>query len=234
MTASLQLSLCETDGRVQAIEAAIDQVLLVGYSGRDRAAVLEHIHELELLGVRPPERVPTIYPVRSELLTTESRLVLDTAETSGEAEFFFLGSAYGWLVGVGSDHTDRRCEAIDVAASKSRCGKVLSREVWRLSALEAHWDRLELRAWTTDAGGRRPYQQGRLETLLPVPQLIAEVERSGFATERRLIFGGTLPTLGGFAFGSHFEVELLDPVLQRQLRCAYSVVVRSPQGGAGS
>jgi hypothetical protein len=30
--------------------------------------------------------------------------------------------------------------------------------------------------------------------------------------------------MGGFAFGSHFEVELLDPVLERCLRCAYEVV----------
>jgi hypothetical protein len=129
---------------------------------------------------------------------------------------------------VGSDHTDRRCEAVDVVASKSRCGKVLSRDVWRLAALEGHWDALELRAWTTDESGRHLYQQGRLDTLMPVPQLTAEVEKEGFATERGLIFGGTLPTVGGFAFGSHFEVELRDPVLDRQLGCAYSVVVSSP------
>jgi len=232
MTSRLQLSIRETDGRIQAIDLAVDQVLLVGYSGRDRDAVREHIRELELLGVRPPERVPAIYTVAPELLTTASRLPVDSPETSGEAEFVLLDSADGWLVGVGSDHTDRRCEAIDVAASKSRCGKVLSHDLWRLAAVEAHWDALELRAWTTDGSGRRLYQDSRLETLLTVPQLTALVEQRGFATERGLIFGGTLPTIGGFVFGSHFEVELRDPVLDRQLGCAYRVVVSSTGPGA--
>jgi hypothetical protein len=43
-------------------------------------------------------------------------------------------------------------------------------------------------------------------------------------TSGAMIFGGTLPTIGGFAFGSHFEVELFDPVLERRLRCGYDVV----------
>jgi hypothetical protein len=77
MTVSLRLSISETDGRVLEIDVAVDQVLLVGYSGRYRDAVLAHIRELELLGVRPPERVPAIYVVAPELLTTASRLLVD-------------------------------------------------------------------------------------------------------------------------------------------------------------
>jgi len=129
---------------------------------------------------------------------------------------------------VGSDHTDRHLEAIDIAASKARCGKVISRQVWRLSAVEAHWDVLELRAWTTSTDGRVLYQSGRLDAILPVPALLSEVERAGFVTGGRLIFGGTLPTLGGFVYGSRFEVELRDPVLRRELRCEYDVVVEMP------
>lgn len=67
-------------------------------------------------------------------------------------------------------------------------------------------------------------QEGRLDALLEPVQLLAEVERGGLDAARGLVFGGTLPTMGGFAFGSHFEVELLDPVLERCLRCAYEVV----------
>jgi hypothetical protein len=124
---------------------------------------------------------------------------------------------------VGSDHTDRVRETVDVAESKALCGKVMSYEVWPLSTLEPHWDRLELRAWTTDVRGRRLYQEGCLDTLLRPAQLLAEIEREGMDTDRRLVFSGTLPTLGGLAYASRFEVELRDPVLQRRLCCAYEV-----------
>jgi hypothetical protein len=222
---TLPLVLCEADGTSAPIDVAFDEVILVGYTGRDRAAVLDHIRELETLGVAPPERVPAIYTVAADLITTAARLAVRTPETSGEAEFFILHSPLGLLVGAGSDHTDRKHEAIDVAASKALCGKVISRQVWRLSALAAHWDALELRAWTTDSAGRHLYQSGRLDALLGVPDLLAEVDAAGIAAAHKLIFGGTLPTIGGFRFGQRFEVELRDPVLDRTLRCAYDVVL---------
>ena len=104
----------ETDGQVTDVKVPIERVILVGYSGRDRAAVLEHIRELETLGVAPPERVPAIYPVAPELVTTGTRLAVDAPRTSGEAEFVIVPSAAGYLVGVGSDHTDStsRCRPI--------------------------------------------------------------------------------------------------------------------------
>ena len=231
MTCHLRLRLCETDRPGLPVEVPIDEVILVGYSGRDRAAVEAHIRELELLGVAPPPRVPAIYTVPPELVTTGSRLVVNGRATSGEAEFVLVRSPHGVLVGVGSDHTDRAREAIDVAESKALCGKVMSYEVWPLHALESHWDRLELRAWTTDGSGRRLYQEGRLDSLLAPDHLFEEVERAGAIStttpSRGLIFSGTLPTLGGFAFGSQFEVELWDPVLERHLRCAYHIVMHA-------
>ena len=215
----------ETDGRSVPVEVPIDQVILAGYSGRDRDVVQAHIRELERLGVAPPARVPAIYTVSPELLTTSARLVVGGATTSGEAEFVLVPSPHGVLVGVGSDHTDRAHEAIDVAASKARCGKVMSAEVWPLHALEAHWDRLELRAWTTDGHTRRLYQEGPLASLLAPASLLQEVAQAGLPTTAgALIFGGTLPTLGDFTYGRRFEAELRDPVLGRRLHCAYDVV----------
>lgn len=219
-----RVELCEVDGTSVPLELAYDEVVLVGYTGRDRNAVLEHIRELETLGVAPPERVPAIYRVAADLVTLEARLSVRGSSTSGEAEFFVFHSPLGVMIGAGSDHTDREHEAIDVAASKALCGKVISSEVWRLSAVAAHWDQLELRAWSTGAAGRQLYQSGRLETLLDVPDLLAEVESVGIAAAGKLIFGGTLPTIGGFQFGQRFEVELHDPVLHRTLRCAYDVL----------
>jgi hypothetical protein len=219
------VELCEANGTSVPLQLAFDEVILVGYTGRDRTAVLEHIRELETLGVAPPDRVPAIYRVAADLVTSDSRLTVSGPSTSGEAEFFVLHSPFGVLIGVGSDHTDREHEAIDVAASKALCGKVISRQVWRFSDVAAHWDQLELRAWTTDDAGRELYQSGSLGTLLGVPDLLAEVAAAGIVVDQKLIFGGTLPTIGGFTFGQRFEVELHDPVLERTLRCAYDVVL---------
>jgi hypothetical protein len=234
LAASLRVVLNEIDGRSMPIDVHFDQVVLVGYSGRDRGAVEAHIRELQHLGVARPSRVPALYTVAPSLVSVDESLVVAHAETSGEAEFVLLHSESGVLVGVGSDHTDRAHEAIDVAESKMRCGKLLSRDVWLLRTLEPHWDRLELRAWTTDQHSRRLYQEGLLGTLLTPSQLLAEVQGAGLATGQALIFSGTLPTIGGFAFGGRFEVELYDPVLDRRLACAYSVTVRASAPGPPS
>jgi len=224
---TLRLEVCERDGTSVAVAAPIEEVLLLGYTGRDRSVVLEHIHELEALGVAPPDRVPALYVVPPELVTHDARLQVRSAETSGEAEFFVVDTPAGVLVGVGSDHTDRGHERIDIAASKALCGKVIGQQVWRLADVEDHWDSLELRAWSTDAGGRRLYQSGRLEALLTVSAMVAEVEAAGFTRQRSLIFSGTLPTQGGLAYGRRFEVELRDPVLDRALRRGYDIDVIS-------
>jgi hypothetical protein len=222
---TVDLSVSEADGQSTPVVLPIDQVILVGYTGRDRSAVLAHIHELEEMGVAPPPSVPAIYEVSPGLVTTAPRLVVRSPATSGEAEFYVLQTALGVLIGVGSDHTDRQHEAIDIAESKGLCGKVISHDVWRLADVEAHWDSLELRAWSTHQGQRQVYQSGRLATLMRVPDLLAEVARVRLATERALIFGGTLPTTDGFVYASRFEVELRDPALNRTLGIAYDISV---------
>jgi len=207
------------------VSLPIDEVLLAGYTGRDRASVLEHIHELESLGVAPPPRVPMVYVVDPGLLTTDDRIVVRSSRTSGEVEFFLIPTSDGLLVGLGSDHTDREHEAIDVAASKSLCPKVISREVWRLADVADHWDDLEIGAWATVDGKRRVYQEGTLASFLRVDDLLDEVRGAGHkALERRLIFGGTLAVSGGFAYADRFECRLRDPVLERALSLRYVVV----------
>src|SRR5437588_13011976 len=64
----LDLTIAERAGEVTALSIDVEQVLLSGYTGRDRAHVLEHIQELERLGIAPPPRVPMVYEVPAELL----------------------------------------------------------------------------------------------------------------------------------------------------------------------
>jgi hypothetical protein len=221
----LQLLVVGADGSQERVGVSVRQVLLAGYTGRDRTGVLEHIRELEDLGVRPPERIPMIYDVPPSLVGADERLLASSDQTSGEVEFYLVHGPDGLLVGVGSDHTDRKVEADDVAASKSLCAKVISPDVWRLQDVQDHWDQLEIRAWASKDGQRQLYQDGRLDALLPVEDILAELNQAGYADLRHtLVFGGTIPTLGGFIFSTRFEAELRDPVLQRSLHCAYDVV----------
>jgi hypothetical protein len=229
----LTLTLSTPDDHTRRVSVAIGQVLLAGYTGRDRARVTEHIRELAALGVAPPQRVPAVYVVEPELLTTATEAVVHGSHTSGEAEFYLVPTSRRLLVGAGSDHTDRAHEAVDVEQSKALCPKPISRTVWRYEDVRGHWDDLQLRSWVSDAEGRRLYQEGRLEALLPVDDLFAELAAAGYPPhQQRIIFGGTLPTTGGLVYGHRFEVELFDPVLDRRLGCAYDVA-RAPGAAPG-
>jgi hypothetical protein len=180
---------------------------------------MEHIEELEKLGVAPPERVPMVYVVEPALLTTGSDIKVNGDETSGEVEFYLIPTSEGLLVGVGSDHTDRRQEAIDVAHSKTLCPKVISSNVWRYADLKDHWDSLQL---SSNAGGR-PYQKGSLDSFLAPEAILAEVDAAGHNPDGCVVFGGTLPLLDGFKYAKHFDGELNDPVLGRALKIAYQI-----------
>jgi len=231
MSHQLDLNIAELDGRTVPATFTIDEVLLAGYTGRDRAKILQHIHELETLGVAPPPRIPMVFVVDPDLLTTHPHIGVSEQQTSGEAEFYLLQSDDGLLVGVGSDHTDRKHEAIDVAESKGRCPKVLSAWVWRYADVQDHWDQLQLRAWVTDADGRRLYQSGQLSEFLAIDELLAELRATGHADMlHRIVFGGTLPLIGSFAFSHIFEAELRDDVLDRRLDCGYEIRLSSLQG----
>lgn len=217
----------ERPGQALKYEAlSIGQVLIAGYTGRDRQLVMEHIAELELLGVAPPGRIPTIFVVPPAVVSSEPRIAVSGPKTSGEAEFCLFVHEGRVLVGVGSDHTDRQHETVDVTESKAMCPKPVSSTVWDLADVEDHWDVLELRSWITDQRGRRIYQDGKVDSMMTVPDLLAALRDAGYADlNDRLVFGGTLPTAEGFVFGTRFEVELRDPVLNRTLSHGYDIVL---------
>lgn len=228
---SLALEIQYRDGQTNTIEVGVSQLLLAGYTGRDRAAVHAHIGELEALGVAPPSRIPSVFVVDPALVGVIQKLKASGPETSGEVEVVLLQSAIGLLVGVGSDHTDRAHEAIDVDESKGMCAKPISRHVWRYEDVASHWDHLELRSWTTAGSERVLYQEGSLAAFLTVETLISELAAAGYPDlNRTVVFGGTLPCIDGLSCGERFDIELRDPVLGRALSWAYNVVLANPDG----
>ena len=134
----------------------------------------------------------------------------------------------GWqgriFVGTGSDHTDRKVETYSVTVSKQMCEKVMAPILWELEDVAAHWDRMILRAHAWIGGKRVLYQEGTLDHMLPVEELI----RRGFGGKRFpdgcAMFGGTFAAIGGIRPASRFEFELEDPVLKRSIRHGYDVM----------
>jgi hypothetical protein len=82
-----------------------------------------------------------------------------------------------------------------------------------------------LRSWAWIDGARVLYQEGTLDAMLPVKELIARGFGGASLPDGCAMFGGTFAAKGGIRPASRFEYELEDPVLKRSIRHAYDVVV---------
>jgi hypothetical protein len=197
-----------------------------GYVGRNQQEVRFHIEELKRLGVPGPISTPTLYPMASRIISQEDSIEVYGVQTSGEAEFVLLVQKEKEIyVAAGSDHTDRKLEAVGIAVSKNICPNIISRQVWSFDTILPHWDTIVLRSWVTRGGGRSLYQEETLAAIMHPRDLLDFVRsRMEGSLEDLAIFSGTIGTLGGnLVFGDFFEVELHDPVLKDTLRLSYRV-----------
>ena len=128
------------------------------------------------------------------------------------------------FVGVGSDHTDRKAETYGVTVSKQMCDKPVASVLWELEDVAGHWDQMILRSHAVIGGTRVLYQEGTLENLLPVEELIHRGFGSGGLPDGCAMFGGTFAAKGGIRPASRCDFELVDPVLKRSIRHAYDVI----------
>lgn len=203
--------------------AAIDRLIVAGWTGRDLDAVEQHIAELAAVGVRRPSTVPCFYRLGANLLTHAPAIDVAGCHSSGEVEVVLISLADGLHVGVGSDHTDRRVETYGVTVSKQMCPKPVSRELWAFRDIESHWDDLVLRSWVTRQGTRELYQEGPVTRMLAADDLIGRyLGRRGALPVGTAMYCGTLTVNGAISGGDRFEIELEDPRLKRTLHHAYA------------
>lgn len=205
------------------VRVDIDHLIIAGWAGRDSAAVEHHIAELEALGVRRPTRIPCFYRVAASLLNPAPSIQVPGNHSSGETEIVLIPSAEGLLVGLGSDHTDRKVEAFDVTVSKQMCDKPIASTAWRFAEVEGHWDQLVMRTWRNRDGVRALYQDGPVTSLLAPATLLAKLDDSAALPAGTAMFCGTQPVIGELGYGESFEMELFDPVLGRSLSHTYRV-----------
>ncbi|MFP1732747.1 DUF2848 domain-containing protein [Lonsdalea quercina] len=209
------------------IEVDIDRLVIAGWTGRDRDAVMHHIRELAALGVPQPSAIPLFYRVAANQLTQSSLVEVVGNASSGEAEpliFSYCGKLY---VSLASDHTDRQLEAQSVALSKQLCAKPVARDAWPLREVIAHWDSLILRSWIVENGEYRLYQEGALSSLQPPMALLERYLASGVPTrvDGLAMSCGTMTAIGGIRPAAAFRMALVDEHLGRIISHSYSSVV---------
>jgi hypothetical protein len=201
----------------------IKHLVIAGWTGRDQAALEAHIRELEALGIAPPKTTPIFYRLAASLLTIADAIQVIGGDSSGEVECTVYALDGGLWLGVGSDHTDRKAEAIGVTLSKQMCGKPVGARLWRFADVAPHWERLTLRSFVTRGGQRRLYQEGPVTTMRAPEELIRLYTVGGTLPADTAMFCGTLAVRGGIEGGDLFEMELDDPVLGRKLAHAYAI-----------
>jgi hypothetical protein len=202
----------------------IDQAVIAGWTGRDPVARDKHIAELEAIGIARPASTPIYYRVAARRLAITDSIEVSGTESSGEVEFVLIGWQGRIFVGVGSDHTDRKVEAYSVTVSKQMCDKPMAPVLWELEDVAGHWDQMILRSYAWIDGARVLYQEGTLDAMLPVADLIARGFGGKGLPDGCAMFGGTFAAKGGIRPASRFEYELEDPVLKRKIGGGYDVV----------
>jgi len=214
----------EAQGTATPLTLAIDQAVIAGWTGRDPVARDKHIAELEAIGIARPATTPIYYRVSARRITTVDSIEVSGNDSSGEVEFVLIGWQGRIFVGLGSDHTDRKVEAYSVTVSKQMCDKVMAPVLWELEEVAGHWDQMILRSYAWIDGARVLYQEGKLDSMLSVADLV----QGGFGgkglPDGCAMFGGTFAAKGGIRPASRFEYELEDPVLKRNIRHAYDVI----------
>jgi hypothetical protein len=215
------------NGSLKAIEFTPIHIINAGYTGRNQTAVQAHIDELRKEGIPAPDKTPTYFVKFIDKMTqNESFEVLDETDHSGEGEFVLLFEKNQIYVGVGSDHTDRKLEIIDIPKAKQIYPNTISKDLWNLSDVINHWDEIILRSWVSLDGKKTLFQESALSAMLDANDLIKRVQEllvDPLNTQGLVIYSGTVASLFSLSYSSYFETELDDPVQNRKITSKYNM-----------
>ena len=206
------------------IDYVLDNIIIGGLTGIDVEAIEKHLDELAEIGVTRPSSIPLFFHAAADMVSTADNIQVLGEDTSGEAEFVLLGTEDGMLVGVGSDHTDRKVEAYSIAVSKQMCAKVIAPEVWRYDDVKDHFGQLNIRSWAFENGEKRLYQECTAADFLAPDDVLPQCCDGAITLPAgTLYYGGTGAAIGGVKPADRFEYEIEDPVLGRTISHGYDV-----------
>ena len=198
----------EIDGAERLFEPAA--LVVIGYAGRDRAAVEHHIDELAALGVPRPASIPLFMVFPPWLISQTPSIEVAGSHTSGEAEVVVVVDGDDAFVTVGSDHTDRALEAVDIVASKAVCPKPVAASGWTAGAVGDRWEDLSLRS---RIDGDVLYQDGSAAANLHPLELVGAIPWAGSPPSCFVAFTGTVPVIGDIRPSAGFRAKLSGPGL---------------------
>lgn len=214
------------DGSSLRTGFGVRHACLFGWAGRNKEEVRKHAEELAAHGIRGPKNMPEHFIISPEVMTHEPEITCVGDGTCGEIEFFFYVREGQIYVGVGSEHTDRALEAVDMIKSKAICHKPMSKQLWKYEEIKDHWDEIQLTAWQVDEKGNTVvYQDSPLSALLSMEDIKAEAEKLYDSLDDVIVWSGTIPTKDGLVYGSKFWGEMNDKVLNRKLTFSYDIKV---------
>jgi hypothetical protein len=213
------------DGSVEQVAFELTRLANARYTGRDRQKWRDWLDQKRREGYTGmPLENPSICFTSRYLLTTGDAIEVQGGRTSGEVEFVVFRQGEKLFVTVGSDHCDRSSMADRFEDKpKQMCPRVISNRAWRYEDVKGHWDALILRSWVVKDGKRTLYQDSPVCTQCSVEELF-EAEPL-IRTDGVVLMGGTVDELMDPVFEDEFQMELLDPVLQRSIRHRYTIGV---------
>ncbi len=204
----------------------VDQMVNAGFTGRDQAEVRHHLDELSAKGIDVPETTPTLYPIIPSTLTTGTFIEVYGEETSGEIEYvLFVKNDKEIYVGIGSDHTDRKLEELDIPRAKQITPNLISPVVWALKDVVDHWDDLSMECSVKKGADTMLYQKGDLGLLMSPSELMEFVSKKiESPLDNTAIFSGTVKMgTDDFVFADMFSGLLTDPKLNRSIGFTYKI-----------
>jgi len=216
----------ETQEGTRPLTFSVKTLINAGYVGRDQAEVRRHIEELAAEGIPAPETTPVLFPKVPRNMVFDKSIEVYGQETSGELEYVLLVRNEDEVyVGLGSDHTDRKLEEVDIPRSKQVCPNILSKTVWPLAEVQEHWDELLIYCDVIKNGEKTRYQETRLEAILTPNDLITFIKSQvSIPLDDTVIFSGTVGLLSGtFIYAERFEAVMVDGVLNRRLSLDYDI-----------
>ncbi len=218
--------LLQKNNTLTPISFNFDKMLNAGFTGRDQAEVRHHLDELSAKGIEVPESTPTLYPVIPSALTAETSIDVYGEETTGEIEYvLFIKNEKEIYVGIGSDHTDRKLEELDIPRAKQITPNLISPVVWELSELIDHWDDLSMECSVQQGNKTILYQKGGLGLLMSPKELMEFVSQEiEGPLDNSVIFSGTVKMeTDDFVFTDIFSGLLVDPTLNRSIGFNYTI-----------
>jgi len=207
------------------VQVKVNNVYCIGYAGRNLEKTMEHIIELEKIGIPRPEEVPTLYPVRRNSLNQTGEIQVLGNESSGEAEIVlvFGDTEDEVFMTVGSDHTDRSLETVDINKSKQICDKPIGQTAWKLKNVIDHWDDLILTSEVMMNGEWQDYQRATISEIIPLDEIKNFLDKKNVLMKNTLVFSGTVPLLNGFKYGTAFKMSFVDKVRNNEIHAEYII-----------